>query len=723
MKALKYALYAVGALLALALIAAIALALLVDVNRFKVPIESAVKQATQRTLDLEGKLKLTFFPSIGVSTGKATLSERNSPRRFASVDSAQVSVGVLPLLRGELVVSELRLDGLQADLVRGRDGRLNYDDLLPRAGAAPAEHKPAVAHAEPVRFDISGIRVTRAAISYRDETTGRSLAVSDLDLRTGRIAPDVPGKLSVAGTLKGIRPALDLHVALSGNYRFNLESKAVALSDIDAKATGSVAGISGLTLGAKGDVAADPSHEAYSASGLALEARGRFDGQPFQAKLAAPRLSIAADRASGADITAELKLDGAQRKVEAKLELSGVTGSAKALHVPKLAANLTVSDPALAQKTLSAALSGQARADFTRHTAAAELAGRLDESKVQARIGLASFTPPHVTFDVGIDRLNLDRYLPAGQGAAASSKAEGPARQADTPLDFSALKGLNGEGSVHIGAFTAHRVKLANLKAQVRAANGRLQVSPHSADLYQGALAGSLALDASGNRLALKETLSNVSVGPLVRDLAGRDAIEGRGNVSLDITASGASVGAMKKSLAGSARVQLRDGAIKGIDLAATLRKAQALLVAKSAQEQPAAGGQQTDFTDLSASFAIRNGVAHNDDLSVKAPFFRINGAGDIDIGDSKLDYLAKASVVASAKGQGGAELAQLAGLTVPVRLSGPFDAPKYRVDFGAVATELLKSRLTEKLKEELQGKPAQGGSTAKDLLRGIFRR
>ncbi|HVB48822.1 MAG TPA: hypothetical protein VNF69_10575 [Burkholderiales bacterium] len=78
---------------------------------------------------------------------------------------------------------------------------------------------------------------------------------------------------------------------------------------------------------------------------------------------------------------------------------------------------------------------------------------------------------------------------------------------------------------------------------------------------------------------------------------------------------------------------------------------------------------------------------------------------------------------MASAKGQGGAVPAQLARLTLPVRMSGPFDAPKYRIDFGAVATELIKSRLTEKLGEELQGKPAPGSSPAKELLRGIFGR
>ena len=74
--------------------------------------------------------------------------------------------------------------------------------------------------------------------------------------------------------------------------------------------------------------------------------------------------------------------------------------------------------------------------------------------------------------------------------------------------------------------------------------------------------------------------------------------------------------------------------------------------------------------------------MAHNEDLDVKAPLFRLGGAGDINIGASSLDYSAKAAVVATSKGQGGAERDNLAGLTVPVHLSGPFDDLKYQVDY-----------------------------------------
>src|SRR4029077_17734774 len=298
---------------------------------------------------------------------------------------------------------------------------------------------------------------------------------------------------------------------------------------------------------------------------------------------------------------------------------------------------------------------------------------------------------------------------------------------ADTPVDLSALKDLNAEGKLQIGALQVRGLKLANVKTEVKAAGGKLE-APHSANLYEGTLSGTLGAHADG-RIALKDTLTGVAIGPLLRDVAQQDKLEGKGNLSLDVNAAGKSVNAMKKALAGTAKVDLRDGAIKGIDIGKILSKARSALGQQQAQAETST--ERTDFSSLTASFNIKNGVAHNEDLDVKAPVFRITGSGNIDIGNSSLDYVTKAAVVATAKGQGGAEGDQLSGITVPVRLSGSFDNLKYDVNYGAVATDLAKSkageRLREKLEERLGGgrsddKSGQGGSTA-DRLRGLFGR
>lgn len=591
MKIIKWVLLGLLGLVVLALAGAVVFALRFDPNQYKGEIERLVHERTGRTLKLAGDLKVAFFPSLGATASGVTLSERGSERTFVAVDSVHGAVAVMPLLHGQVVVDGIDIKGLKASLVKGKDGRYNFSDLL-EGGKEKAASKAPEKKAAAVVFAVAGVNVERSSIDYKDLASGHELALTDLKLSTGTISDKADGKLAFAVSAKG--PGLDARANFSADFKADLPAKAVTVPSISADAT----------------------------------------------------------------------LSGAEMP-----------------------------------KTLKLAITGNAQADLGKETASADLHAKLDESNIQARLGMAK----GFTFDVSIDRLNLDPYFPPKKSAGPAAKA------ADTPVDLSFLKDLTVSGRLQVGALQVKGLKLANLKAEIKAANGRLDVAPHSASLYEGALSGALSAQASGNRIAMKEALSNVSVGPLLRDAANQDRLEGRGNVALDVSGAGPSVNAIKKSLDGTAKLNLRDGAIKGVDIGALLQKAKSL---GRSDEGSANGRDQTSFSELNASFVIHKGVAHNQDLDLKAPLVRVGGAGDVDIGNSSLNYTAKASVVASAQGQGGKGLDQLAGLTVPVQLSGPFDSIKYRVDYGAVASQAVKSKVGEKLKEGVGGK-----------LKGLFGR
>jgi len=127
---------------------------------------------------------------------------------------------------------------------------------------------------------------------------------------------------------------------------------------------------------------------------------------------------------------------------------------------------------------------------------------------------------------------------------------------------------------------------------------------------------------------------------------------------------------------------------------------------------------KKTDFSEMSATFNIKNGVARNDDLNMKAPLFRITGSGDIDIGNEKINYLAKPTVVSTLKGQGGAGLEELSGVTIPIKLTGTFSKPSYALDFAGIATALAQKKVLEKVGGS-KGEAVQkliGGDTAGGL-------
>lgn len=587
MKLLKIAIWVLGGVVLLAVAAVAIFAATFDPNKYRGEVERLVKEHTGRTLQLKGPIEMAFWPSLGARVSGVALSERQPDREFLSLASAHASVGLLPLLRGEVVVDRVRVAGLKAQIVKDKDGRFNFQDLLEaKPGDKPAAPPEKKAEAGgPVKFDIAGIQIENAALAYRDLASGQDLSLSGFNLETGRIAENAQGKVDLSTSLKRTSPPLEAKLALNGTY--SLKPEAIGL-------------------------------------------------------------------------------------------------------------------------------------DFS---------AKLDDSTIKGKVDIARAAQMSYGFDLNIDRLDLDRYLassgkkqPAAQTKQGEKKPGEPKAAEDAPVDLSGLKGLNAKGQLQVGALQVQGLKLANVKTGLTAAGGRAQVGPHSANLYEGGLAGTLTLDGNANRVALKETLTGIAIGPLLRDFAGQDRLEGRGDVSLDVTTAGKTVNAMKSALDGSAKVQLRDGAVKGVDIGQLLRKARAALGSGSGEGQ-ADSKERTDFSELTASFAIRNGVAHNEDLDVKAPLFRVAGAGDIDVGKSTINYVAKASVVASAKGQGGKELEQLAGLTVPVRLSGPLDGMKYQVDYRAVAGDLAKSRVGGKVKEGVDKQKDKIEDKVRDRLKGLLGR
>src|SRR6185436_9657548 len=160
MKILKYSLIGLGGLVVLAVIGVAVFAVTFDPNKYKGQIEAAVKEKTGRVLKLEGNLKVAVFPSLGADVAKVTLSERAADQEFLSLDSAHASVALLPLLHGEVIIDRVKVAGLKANIVKGKDGKFNFDDLLQAKDAKPApeskDEKKGDAKA-PVKFDIAGV--------------------------------------------------------------------------------------------------------------------------------------------------------------------------------------------------------------------------------------------------------------------------------------------------------------------------------------------------------------------------------------------------------------------------------------------------------------------------------------------------------------------------------------------------------------------------------------
>ncbi len=734
-KALKYVVIAIGSLAGVFLLALLLIALTVDPNRFKPEIVQLVQDEKQRTLTIEGDIRLKLFPKLGVDLGRTVLSERGGAGEFAALESARLYVAWWPLLRRELVVDTVVLEGVRAKLVRNPDGSTNFDDLLRKEEESPQ-----------IKFDVEGVRLIRSAVDFHDHLGKRRYAIRDLDLSTGRIRDDTPTDVRAGFKLALDQPQATVDVALKSGLVFALEEKRYALDDLDLKVSGAAAGLSRMELSAQGGIELRLASKAFALDKLKLRLKGQRGADTLEVGLDAPRLLLASDRLEGAKIDLRGTLVQPGGEVGAVLSLSDLSGNARQFEAGRLTLDLdgkqgdrdfkarlgsplagsletkrlvlaqlrtdaAVRDPSLSKGGVKLEATGSAEAEFGLGRAQVQLQGQLDESRFQAKLGLARFDPLQFNFDVAIDELDVDRYLPPKQ---TDAKAAPP-----RPIDLSALKSIHGTGTIRIGSLKVVKVRASNVRFELKAGGGRVEVNPLAANLYQGSLRGAAsATTTAAPRIVLKQHLTSVSVGPLLRDLTEQDFIEGRGEVMLDVSSAGATFPVLKRALNGVASVRLADGAIKGIDIAATLRQAQAQLATlRGEQMQAPDARRQTDFSELTASFVIRDGVARNDDLAAKSPLLRLAGSGQIDLANDRLDYLLRASVVGTLEGQGGRELAQLRGVTVPVRVSGPFASLSYRLDLQGLMTESAKARVQQKVEEQLKKK---GGE---DLLRGLFRR
>ncbi|HEX4584651.1 MAG TPA: AsmA family protein [Burkholderiaceae bacterium] len=678
---LKKVLIGIGTLVLLVIVALLVLVATVDVDRYKPRIEQAAHDKLDRTLKFDGKLSLSVFPTIAVALPHTTLSEHGSDAPFLSLDRARVSLAVLPLLSGRVQAGTASLYGLRATIERHADGTTSLDDLTggPKPKPSAEATQTQRSSGELPQFEVGGIELVDAQVVYRDERARNTVTLSRLNLKTGAIAARGSTPIELSATVAVTEPPSSVDLSLK------------SIADVD------LAG------------------HAFGIRGLDARARGHSGSDQFDVALTAPKIALDPAHVDGELVKLVATVTGGHQ-AHADLALRNLAGTRDRFSVAKIAGEVDVDMPTLPQKSVKVNLDGSVDVDVRAQDVAARLGAQFDETRMSSRVEVHGFSPPRIGFDVDVDRLNLDRYVPASapDGATSGKPAEAAtAGKVDPKIDLSALKPLNLAGEARIGALQVHNLKATGIKVGVRAAGGHLEVAPLTARLYQGTLNATAKVDAEGNRVAVSAALEGISIEPLLKDLMGKDILEGHGGVKLNIATAGPSVGAMRRALGGSASLALRDGAVHGINLAQKLRDVKSVLSGGSSQTQAASSAEKTDFSELTATFSIKDGVATNRDLEAKSPLLRVNGAGTIDIGASALDYTVQASVVGTLAGQGGSELSSLRGVTVPVHLSGPFTSLSYQLDWGSLARQAVKAKAADRIKNLIGGKLKQGDQSS----------
>lgn len=758
--------WGVGIVVGVPVVLAVTAAILVNTIDQQALLNKAsavVKQKQQRELAFTGPVQLKWFPSIGADLNGVTLSEFQSSDQFLKADKVSISLALLPLLSSEIVVNAVQATGVQVNVVKNADGKFNFDDLNNPEKAAEVEQEMEQAPAEgeqALNFSVDSIALDNLNVNYLDRQSGLEASLNNFALQSGRIEPGVPTDIALKGNVKANKPEADLNIDLNTRLEFglgenlyaNFENLKLAVKGVldkqqaDVSVQASILNVNPNTLEIK-------------AQSLDAKAKGQLpDVGAFDVSLTAPSLELSETVARGDEFSFKADLKQAARSINADVKLTGLEGNLKQaitaaldsklklvegprtvnlslaspldvnvktqlIELKRLTGQLDVDDPALPNKKTSLPLAGRLEVNNTEKTAELELNSKFETTAFDLKAAVKDFAKPAITAVLNADKLDIDALFPPRKTETAGGAGQGGQAE-DTPVDLSPLRDLNLDVTASIGALKVSNIQAQQVKTRVVARGGKLTISPLDAKLYGGSTSGVITADATTQTVTVNQNMTGVQIQPVIKALLNKDMVEGKGNVGINLRTKGNTVNQMKAALDGKVSISLQDGAIKGINLAEKFRNVKSLLTTGTNATQKTDTSQQTDFSSLAVSFDISNGVATSNDLNVMAPLFRIGGAGQVNLVKNRLDYLARASVVATSTGQGGKTLdSGLNGVTVPVRLYGPFTGVQWELQFKDLVKDAAKAKLQPKIdekKEELKGKVED---KVRDALKGFLNR
>ena len=169
---------------------ALSLPYLLDINRYRGELVSILEQELHRPVQLgSGTLSWRIGPTV--TFDGCTIHEADRAAILLHAKTVSIRIGILPLLRKEIALRQVTLDGLRLNLLRDYNGRLSIDDLLqPSSGR--------------YRLSMHRLKLHDATINWQDNKAGAAPVTITMHALHGSIVDPVRGgttKINLAGKL------------------------------------------------------------------------------------------------------------------------------------------------------------------------------------------------------------------------------------------------------------------------------------------------------------------------------------------------------------------------------------------------------------------------------------------------------------------------------------------------------------------------------------------
>jgi len=739
MKSIKIALSIITLIILLLVATVILLPQFINPNDYKDQIVDAIKQNTGLEATIDGDLSLSVFPWLGVSTGKVVLKQPTiiqtsvpTAGDFIDLEAMDIKVKLAPLISRKVEVDTILLKQPRIEFVVNAKGQNSLSGLQ---NTTPVTSAPTTTEAVTPPNDataiaaltIAGVNISDGQLIFDNKQTKTRYELTQLNIKSGNILEAV-APLSISGKVSGntIKP---ITLTLNSHLQANKNTMDIAINDLRASITQASNNV---------DISLDALTYQH-AQGLSQLSNIIIDATAESHPLTLTISTISVDLNKAHAHIPNLTANSHNAKLSGDIDIKGwdklpmAIGhiESNTIDLQQLLAKLGL-DYAPSKSSALKAVSFSTQFNATENGASLQKTTiNIDSTTLQGDVAVVNFAKPKYRFDLALNSIIIDDYLPAPNDANSSEqKSKPPTATEALAAPIILLKDIYANGNFKADKITANKIVLTDSVINIASTDSTVTITP-TVNLYKGKLAGSTILQ-RGNipTLLIKNTLTGVDLKPLLTDADVTDQFSGIANINTNITVSEKTG---KPSTKGTVALSVTDGAIEGVDIKKVLDDAQNTIDkirGKSVVENTSATEDSTRFAELTATLLIDNDIISNNDLSMKAPAFRVNGNGSVNTAAQTLDYLTSIIVVNTNAGQGGEDLTDLKGVTIPVRFTGKLTAPKYAIDTKALLKanttkevaeekERLKKKLSEKLKLDDNSETGQSSEDAlKDKLK-----
>ncbi|GAB5477860.1 MAG: AsmA family protein [Marinobacter nauticus] len=740
MKVIRYAIYAVIALLLLA-VAAVAIAVaVINPNDYKPQIEAAVEKQTNLDLMLEGDIGWSFIP-LGLELNEV---EANlDGERFVALEQLIAQIDFWSLIAMSPQVNTFLLNGLDAHLELNEQGEGNWTRIMreqtatAEAGTAAAEQQPAQETAEPetqsasgeaLNFNVENVEISNASVHYNDLSTGQSVTLEDFTVTASDITLGSEFPLDIRFRVETSQPQFAVDGSIKARIQANQALNEFAVSGLNAvfDMSGEPFGGESVTAELAGSLAANLENETASLS-------------DFSASLA--NLSL--------NTNLNVKGFGDKPALDGRIEISEFSLKELLNNLGQPAIETT--DPEVLKAiALSTDLGGEPGV-----VALSDLVITLDDTRFNGG-GSYNLATGGLVFDLEGDKLNADRYLPPsaegdsqgvgnGDTQTDSNTQTAGASQPETDLlPLETLRTLLLDIDFGLGELIVSNLTINDIAASTTAKDGLLQVDEFSGKLYYGSFGANATIDARTDnpKWRIRSDVTNVQTLPLLTDLAEVDMLSGGANLKVAVDTTGNRISALRENANGEISFNLAEGEFRQMNL--TRMACQGIALANQESLTTTDWGTTTPFNDMRGTLKIEGNTLNNTDLVAALAGMRLEGNGTVDLEQTDLDYELGLRIVGEIHRDEACRVTEyVENVVIPVECRGnfaedpaglcSFDGSRFRDTLKDIAANAAKAkareevdRAKEKAEEKVQEKLKEklgedAGGKVKDALKGLF--